>query len=425
MAGSGGPRIALVVAGSRGDAQPFVALAKELQRAGARPVLLTHAEHAGLAAEHGVAFRTMPGDPRELLATQAGLELLESRSQLRALRRLRDLGAHLFDDVTEALERELPSADAVVFSTLAVSAYHVGEALGIPAIWAVLQPVSPTRAWPSLLVSPGRDLGPLNYPSHYLLDIIGWRLFGSSVAAYRRRAGLAPLGWVGPGRKVRAELPVVAGWSQVLAPRPSDWHDHIHVTGAWQLASRAAVPTAVERFLADGPAPVYMGLGSATVARPEELSAALLGAARDVGVRVLLSGGWAGLRPGADGGGSVLEVGELPHDAVFGRCAAVVHHAGAGTAQTALAAGAVSVSLPLWGDQPFWARRLQALGVAPPPVPRARWSRAAIGAALARAVGEPWRRERAGMAATRMAAEGGAAGAAQTVLRIVTTSRGR
>ena len=132
-----------------------------------------------------------------------------------------------------------------------------------------------------------------------------------------------------------------------------------------------------------------------------------------------------GLRPGADGGGSVLEVGELPHDAVFGRCAAVVHHAGAGTAQTALAAGAVSVSLPLWGDQPFWARRLQALGVAPPPVPRARWSRAAIGAALARAVGEPWRRERAGMAATRMAAEGGAAGAAQTVLRIVTTSRGR
>lgn len=386
-------------------------------------MLLTHAEHAGLAAAHGIDFRPMPGDPRDLLATRAGLELLESRNQLRALGRLRDLGAHLFDDVTQSLERELPGFDAVVFSTLAVSAYHVGEALGIPRIWAVLQPVSPTRQWPSLLVSPGRDLGPLNYPSHYLLDLVGWRLFGASIAEYRHRVGLPALGWIGPGRRVRAELPVVAGWSQVLAPRPADWPRHVHVSGAWQLASRAAMPAEVEAFLSDGPPPVYMGLGSATVAEPDEVSAALLGAARDVGVRVLLSGGWAGLAEVGNGASAqVLAVGELPHDRVFGGCSAVVHHAGAGTAQTALAAGAVAVSLPLWGDQPFWARRLHALGVAPAPVPRAKWSRSRIAAALARAVGEPWRLDRAHAAAAAMATEAGAAGAARTVLQFATTS---
>lgn len=138
-----------MVAGSRGDAQPFVALGRELRACGARPILLTHEEHRGLAAEHGVAFSPLPGDPRAMLATRAGLELLDSRDPLRSLGGLRDLAADLVADVIAALEAALERVDVVVFSTLAVAAYHVAQAYRLPAVWGVLQPVTPTRQWPS------------------------------------------------------------------------------------------------------------------------------------------------------------------------------------------------------------------------------------------------------------------------------------
>jgi sterol 3beta-glucosyltransferase len=47
----------------------------------------------------------------------------------------------------------------------------------------------------------------------------------------------------------------------------------------------------------------------------------------------------------------------------------VVHHGGAGTTAAALAAGRPQVVCPFMFDQPYFGRRLAALGVAPPPQP--------------------------------------------------------
>lgn len=424
-AGSAGPRVALVVAGSRGDAQPFIALALALAAAGARPILMTHAEHAGLAAAHGVAFRELPGDPREMLATRAGLALLGTRDPVRVLTRLRGLAADLFDDVIEALERELADVDMVVYSTLAVAAHHVAEWLGLPRTWGVLQPVTPTRAWPSLLVAPGGDLGPANLASHHLANALAWRLLGGPSDRYRKSRGLPPLG--GPRDLARSGLPVLGGWSAQLAPAPPDWPAEVRVTGAWALPGRvpavgggaarddAPLPPEIEEYLAAGAPPIYFGLGSATVADPRAVGAMAVAAARDAGVRLVLSRGWAALGDGL-AARDVLVVDEVDHAALFPRCAAVAHHAGAGTTHTALAAGVPAVPLPFWGDQPFWAARSHALGVASRPVPARSWHRGALARSMAQAVWEPWRRERAAAVARRMAAEAGAAGAAAAVL---------
>ena len=58
-------------------------------------------------------------------------------------------------------------------------------------------------------------------------------------------------------------------------------------------------------------------------------------------------------------------VGRTPHAAVFPRCAAVVHHCGAGTTHTTLKAGVPSVCVPHVSDQFGWADELRRLGVAP------------------------------------------------------------
>ena len=56
---------------------------------------------------------------------------------------------------------------------------------------------------------------------------------------------------------------------------------------------------------------------------------------------------------------------EAPHDWLFPRVAVAVHHGGAGTTAAAARAGIPSVVTPFLMDQFFWAKRLEALGLAP------------------------------------------------------------
>eukprot|EP00966_Prymnesium_polylepis_P254258 5876059-Prymnesium_polylepis.1 len=83
-------------------------------------------------------------------------------------------------------------------------------------------------------------------------------------------------------------------------------------------------------------------------------------------MRGILLGGWAGLtaqvldtsteegqRLAAYAAAHVLELPSCPHDWLFPRCAAVVHHGGAGTTSVGLRAGRPTIICALVGDQPW------------------------------------------------------------------------
>ncbi len=107
----------------------------------------------------------------------------------------------------------------------------------------------------------------------------------------------------------------------------------------------------------------------------------------------------------------------MPHDWLFPRMAAVVHHAGAGTTAAGLRAGVPAVPVPLMVDQPFRARQLDRLGVTPGPVPFGRLTADRLAAALTEVTGNPGYRQRAHAVARRIAGEDGA-GAVAKLLRI-------
>ena len=58
-----------------------------------------------------------------------------------------------------------------------------------------------------------------------------------------------------------------------------------------------------------------------------------------------------------------MVVGDVSHDVLFPRVAAVVHHGGAGTTAAAARAGVPQVITPMFGDQFYWATRIVELGV--------------------------------------------------------------
>ena len=130
-------------------------------------------------------------------------------------------------------------------------------------------------------------------------------------------------------------------------------------------------------------------------------------------MRAVVQSGWADLGPAGD---DILLVGDLPHDWLFPRTAAVVHHAGAGTTAAGLRAGVPAVPVPVLVDQPFWADRLHRLGVAPHPLPLRELTADTLTDALRTCLDRSTYRTRATELARRIRADDGPA----VVLSLIT-----
>jgi UDP:flavonoid glycosyltransferase YjiC (YdhE family) len=124
-------------------------------------------------------------------------------------------------------------------------------------------------------------------------------------------------------------------------------------------------------FLEAGPPPVYLGFSSMIPRDPEASMNLMLDALRQANARGIVGTGW--MTPGrSEVPGNVLVLDEIPHDWLFPRVSAVVHHGGAGTVAAGIRAGVPAIVVPFYADQPFWAERVRSLGVGPAPIPERR-----------------------------------------------------
>jgi sterol 3beta-glucosyltransferase len=147
-------------------------------------------------------------------------------------------------------------------------------------------------------------------------------------------------------------------------------------------------PPALAAFLDAGPPPVYVGFGSMAGIDPAATTRIVLDAVARAGVRAVLASGWGGIAADA-APPSVFLLDDAPHDALFPRMAAVVHHGGAGTTAAGLRAGVPGVLCPFGVDQPFWGARVQALGAGPAPIPQRKLDAVRLADAIRVAVDDP------------------------------------
>jgi len=284
--------------------------------------------------------------------------------------------------------------------------YSIADGLGIPSMGVFVVPIHPTGDFPPALGLPSLGRWGNRAAGRFLLGA-GFTPFAASMRRLRAELGLPPLG---PGAMFREQdrrrWPVCYGYSSAVLPRPSDWRPGLQVVGYfWPCRPAGWQPPAhLVDFLSAGPPPVFVGFGSLASGAGARLSALVRATLRRAGVRGVIQAGWARLSTSDD---DMVTIGELPHDWLFPRMAAVVHHAGAGTTGAALRAGVPTVPVPVAGDQPFWADRLTALGVAPGAVPYQRLTADRLATAIIAAVSQPGYRLRARELASQINAEDG------------------
>lgn len=167
-------------------------------------------------------------------------------------------------------------------------------------------------------------------------------------------------------------MPYTYLWSPGLIPKPADWGPEIDIAGFvfLDLASSFQPPETLVKFLDAGEPPVYIGFGSIVVDDPDKFTALIFKAVEKAGVRALVSKGWGGLGDEGNTPQNIYMLDNTPHDWLFPRVSAVVHHGGAGTTAIGLKCGKPTMIVPFFGDQPFWGAMVANAGAgAQQPVP--------------------------------------------------------
>src|SRR5690606_20447509 len=365
-------KITILTVGTRGDVQPFVALGLGLKAAGYDVTVATNTSFESFVREHGLRYAPLYADFMELLQTAEGRKALEAgRGSLGLLRTVMPMLRLILDDSWEAAQE----SDAIVYHPKALSGYHIAEKLGAPGFATTMLPIlQPTRTFPNPLLPVRLNLGGsfnrLSYSVFLRLTTVPYHRM---VNQWRREVLHLPPRPVSASDLVRdgRPVPVLYAYSPHVIPRPNDWPDSVTVTGYWFLDQAAdwRPPEALVRFLESGPPPVYVGFGSMVGRDPERLTSIVVEALKRSGERGLIATGWGGIEA-ANLPESVFPIESAPHDWLFPRVAAVVHHGGAGTTAAGLRVGKPTVVCPFFGDQPFWGRRIFELGVGPEPIPQ-------------------------------------------------------
>ena len=365
--------VIMLALGSRGDVQPMAALAGELRRRGHDARVACLAEYADVAAEisGGAGVVPLPGTLAEAVRRGPALEAL-TRSPLAQVVLLRRWLARLAPGVGTELLAATRGGDALVTGLLGRgAAAALAEARGLRAATVVYTGQLPTLARESFFY-PEYFRGRRRYDEWG--TELSWRIatdIGAPLTAeVRRRLGLPRLGSRGVCRAADRH-PILMATDPALVPPAADWERRGR--RVVQTGYLAPPPESVE----PGPElaaflerrPVYVGFGSFTTFATRADLDLVVEAAGRAGVPVLTPAGGP-VAPGPVGE-DVLAGGPLPHSWLFGRVAATIHHAGSGTAHEALRSGRPSLGVPFGVDQPYHAARLHALGVGPPPLPRA------------------------------------------------------
>ncbi|KAM1122374.1 hypothetical protein ACFX2I_003936 [Malus domestica] len=367
-------QIVMLIVGTRGDVQPFIAIGKRLQDYGHRVRLATHSNFKEFVLTAGLEFYPLGGDPKVLagyMVKNKGFlpsgpsEIPIQRSQLK------DIIYSLFSACKEPdMDSGIPfKADAIIANPPAYGHTHVAEALKVPIHVFFTMPWTPTSEFPHPLSRVKQTTG--YRLSYQIVDSLIWLGIRDMINDVRKKKlKLRPVTYLSGSQGSDSDVPYGYIWSPHLVPKPKDWGPKIDVVGFCflDLASNYEPPEALVKWLEAGDKPIYIGFGSLPVQEPQKMTQIIVEALEKTGQRGIINKGWGGLGELAEPKDFIYLLDNCPHDWLFLQCKAVVHHGGAGTTAAGLKAACPTTIVPFFGDQPFWGERVHARGVGPAPI---------------------------------------------------------
>jgi sterol 3beta-glucosyltransferase len=379
--------------GSRGDVQPYLALARSLNEAGHTATLAAPAPFEGFAAEHGVDL--YPRDDTQLrLLERPDVKAMLFREANRALNKWtkdekKDFKAQmkaLMTDIKPVLKetfvpmlREQYLAAESVRPDLIVQTHDdmdyghfVAEKLGVPYVVAELYPFyTPSSHYPSMSFQE-KEWGPFLNRLSYVLP----KLFvpmKSKVNKWRQDELGLPLRRGRHNRMITAtgaKTHLLNLFSEHLFPPAPDWPSTVHPIGSPLLpvAKEYTPPPELEAFMAAGPPPIAIGFGSLSNPDPHGFGRMVVAATEKAGVRAVVIRGSGECIEVPSPPSNIVVVDSVPFSWLCPRIHAMVHSGGHGVVHDTLTQGIPTLSAPLFKESALWGKQVAKAGAGLEPI---------------------------------------------------------
>lgn len=362
--------ITILCAGSRGDFQPYIALAQQLKKYKKDVRISGPKEFESFVNHYDIDYLPINIDINALNIDPKMLEAAGSADNplkmIRAFNKMKVYGAFTTKEYYKACE----NSELIIYHPGLTIGYFAAKKLGIPSVLASPFPMHKTKEYLSVVMY-GKSKPTLlnNKISYSMLQGMLWMAGKDSVKSFfKKEFGQIPKDFGAPFEYHNQETqPALISCSNFVFKRPSDWNAHIHQKGYWFVEEQDNFrpEEALVNFLQSGEKPIYIGFGSMSMMKKHaELGNIVVNAIKKSGKRAIICG--FGRPEGLSDAIHALD--SIPHTWLFNHVSAVCHHGGAGTSAAGFSAGIPSIIIPFSNDQFAWAHRSYDLGIGVKPI---------------------------------------------------------
>jgi sterol 3beta-glucosyltransferase len=348
-------RYGIITTGSRGDVQPFIALALALMEKGHQVTVVTNENFRAFVEGFGVSYLPISGNTERIINSPEALKLLEGGSIFKFFYHVQKVSAETADQSNRDILEACAKVDHLITSVLPLPVvYSIAEKYGkkLAVVFLSVPPV-PTREFPFQVF--GVKGHPWFNRLSYRLTGLAYAMIRKKMNEFRKEIGLPPANVM--KALLKSDILAITAISQLLIPQPKDWPSNAHVTGflflpptAREKPGQSEIPEGLEAWLAKGATPVYMGFGSIPIPDQGRLITALQGVLAEK--RVVFAAGWSILKD-LPTHPNLFVVKYVNHDWLLPRCTAAIIHGGIGTIAAVLRSGRPAIVVSILADQPI------------------------------------------------------------------------
>lgn len=361
--------ITIICAGSRGDFQPYVALAQRLKILGEEVRISGFSQFENFVRGYGIDYVPIEVDYEELgvdpkMLKQAG-SADNPLKMILTFNKMKKYGAQIAKQTYDSLE----GSELIVYHPGCVIGYFAAQEMNIPSVLATPFPMNKTEEYLSVVTYGKARPTKINKKISYkMIQGMLWLASSNTVKRHwKERFGRVPKNFKSPYEKISKDHIAMVSCSNFVFPRPKDWDKNIYQSGYWFVEENKEYKLSkeLEAFINNGEKPVYIGFGSVFDSdEKDKIVRIIIDALKKCGKRGIISGmGKVDNLPD-----NIISVDGIPHTWLFEKVSLVCHHGGAGTTAAGFRAGVPSVIIPFSNDQFAWAHRAFDLGVGAKPI---------------------------------------------------------
>lgn len=355
--------IGIFTYGTRGDLQPYVALALGLIEKGHKVTISATVDFKEFVEGFGVNFQPLWGNAEMMMNSTEGQRILQTENPIKLMKYyfkvIHDNRASLRKTYFEAISK----VDFIIANTMTlpiVSAIAEKQNKKV-ALTYFMPPVVPTKEFPLA------EFDLFNFPWYNKLTYritlsFFWSFIKKDTLEYREELGLPKLKESLITYLNKQKILDLYCLSPTLIPQPKDWESHHKITGFINIDKDKReghfldqTTKELTQWLSNGHRPIYMGFGSNGIGNPEKFSKILMEVIEKTDERILFSTGWSKF-DNLPNHKNLFVTKYVNHESILPHCKLGIFHGGAGTLATMLRHNLPVIIVSFYTDQPTWGK---------------------------------------------------------------------